>query len=177
MRTKAWNNDWIGKAIDDQQAAKATATCIVTHALPSDIKDIDQRSGVWVADWACVRLIAGLLRHGVLELAQARSATEGQNGKMEMLYNYMSSDELRGRLRGISEPYQEMEKDLHSEMRVMNERWKKRRKQLERVMLSATGLYGDLQGIIGSGLQEIEGMELLALESQDEADNNENEVA
>lgn len=94
-----------------------------------------------------------------------------------MLYNYMSSDELRGRLRGISEPYQEMEKDLHSEMRVMNARWKKRRKQLERVMLSATGLYGDLQGIIGSGLQEIEGMELLALESQDEADNNENEVA
>lgn len=164
-RTKAWNGDWVGKAIDDQQAVKATAVCIVSAALPPGIEHLDQKSGIWITSWSCVRLVAGLLRHGLLEVSQARAATDGQHSKMEMLYNYMASEELRGRLRGIVEPYLEMEKDLRSEMRAINIRWKKRRKQLDRVMLSATGLYGDLQGIIGSGLQEIEAMELLALEA------------
>jgi len=167
-RTKAWKSDWVGKAIDDQQAAKASVACIVSTAMPSDIEMIDQKSGVWIASWSCAELIANFLRQNVLEVAQARAATEGQHGKMEMLYNYMSSDELRSRLRGIVEPYQEMEKDLTSEMRVITARWKKRRKQLDRVMLSASGMYGDLQGIIGSGLQEIEAIEMLALESTTE---------
>jgi hypothetical protein len=64
-----------------------------------------------------------------------------------------------------------MEKDLQSEMRAWHTRLKKRRKQLDRAMMSMTGLYGDLQGIIGSSLQEIEGMELLALESTNDSDN------
>jgi len=172
-RTKAWNGDWVGKAIDDQQAVKATAVCIVSAALPPGIEHLDQKSGIWITSWSCVRLVAGLLRHGLLEVSQARAATDGQHSKMEMLYNYMASEELRGRLRGIVEPYLEMEKDLRSEMRAINIRWKKRRKQLDRVMLSATGLYGDLQGIIGSGLQEIEAMELLALEAGEIAEDGE----
>jgi hypothetical protein len=175
-RTKAWNGDWIGKAIDDQQAAKATVVCVVSSVLPKDVEHIDQCSGVWIASWSCTRLAADLLRHCILEVSQARAATEGQNGKMELLYNYMSSDEFRSRLRGIAEPYQEMEKDLQSEMRVINARWKKRRKQLDRVMLSATGLYGDLQGIIGSSLQQIKGMELLALESDVDESAEENQT-
>lgn len=175
-RTKAWNKDWVGKAIDDQQAAKAPAVCIVSAVLPAGIENLDQKSGVWIASWSCVRLVAGLLRHSLLEVSQARAATDGQHSKMEMLYNYMASEEVRSRLRGIVEPYLEMEKDLHSEMRVINARWKKRRKQLDRVMMSASGLYGDLQGIIGSGLQEIEAMELLALESQVETEDKEMEV-
>ena len=171
-RTKAWNGNWIGKAIDDQQAAKASVVCIVSATLPKDVEHLDQISGVWVASWSSVRLVAGLLRHSLLEVSQARAATEGQHDKMELLYNYMASEELRSRLRGIVEPYQEMEKDLQSEMRTLNARWNKRRKQLDRVMLSASGLYGDLQGIIGSGLQEIEVMEMLAIESQESVEEN-----
>ena len=68
-------------------------------------------------------------------------------------------------LEGLIEPYMELEKDLASEMRVLNSRWKKRRQLLDRAMLSTTGLYGDLQGIIGGSLQEIEAMDMLALEA------------
>lgn len=171
-RTKAWNANWIGKAIDDLQGAKATAVCIVSAVMPSGVEHLDQKSGVWVSSWSCVKLVAGLLRHSLLEVSQARAAADGQHGKMELLYNYMASEELRGRLRGIVEPYQEMEKDLRSEMRAINARWKKRRKQLDRVLLSASGLYGDLQGIIGGSLPEIEAMEMLALEADSKADED-----
>lgn len=41
----------------------------------------------------------------------------------------------------------------------------KREEQIERVMGATVGMYGDLQGIAGKSLQEIEGLELKALES------------
>jgi hypothetical protein len=42
--------------------------------------------------------------------------------------------------------------------------WAKREEQIERVMGGTVGMYGDLQGIAGKSLQEIEGLELRALE-------------
>ena len=41
---------------------------------------------------------------------------------------------------------------------------RKREEQIERVMGATVGMYGDLQGIAGKSLQEIEGLEFPALE-------------
>jgi hypothetical protein len=48
--------------------------------------------------------------------------------------------------------------------------WAKREEQIERVMQSTVGMYGDLQGIAGSTVQEIEGLEFKALEEPAHAD-------
>jgi hypothetical protein len=45
--------------------------------------------------------------------------------------------------------------------------WAKREEQIERVMGATVGMYGDLQGIAGKSLQEIEGLELPMLEAED----------
>lgn len=164
-RTKRWDGNWIGKAIADQQQAQATCVCIVTATMPDGADHITECNNVWVASWSCARSAALALRRVLIEAGQARRAADGQHGKMELVYNYLSGPEFRNRVQGLIEPYLEMEKDLQSEMRSWHSRLKKRRKQLDRAMMSMTGLYGDLQGIIGSSLQEIEGMELLALES------------
>ncbi len=42
--------------------------------------------------------------------------------------------------------------------------WAKREEQIERVMGATVGMYGDLQGIAGKSLQEIDGLSLLVLE-------------
>ncbi|MEN6429130.1 MAG: hypothetical protein ABFE13_27600, partial [Phycisphaerales bacterium] len=62
-----------------------------------------------------------------------------------------------------------MRQELEAEKRVLNTCWKKREKQLERVLLSTSGLYGDLQGIIGSTLPAIQGMSLAVLETDGKA--------
>jgi hypothetical protein len=43
--------------------------------------------------------------------------------------------------------------------------WDKRREQLDRVMYATVGMYGDLQGIAGRSLQEIDGLDVRLLES------------
>ena len=46
----------------------------------------------------------------------------------------------------------------------MTKQWAKREAQIDRVMQGTLGMYGDLQGIAGQGLQRIEGLEVAALE-------------
>lgn len=163
-RTKNWSEKWLSKAIDDQQEAKTSCACIVSSALPESIPYFGEISGVWIASWPCARSAAMALRRVLIESSQARFATEGQHGKMELVYKYLSGPEFRNRIRGLVEPYIEMQADLESEKRAFNRHWNKRQKQLDRAITSTTGLYGDLQGIVGNGLQEIEGMDSLALE-------------
>jgi hypothetical protein len=57
-----------------------------------------------------------------------------------------------------------MQEDLDKERKVITKQWAKREAQIERVMQSTVGMYGDLQGIAGKSLQEIEGLEIRALE-------------
>ena len=43
--------------------------------------------------------------------------------------------------------------------------WAKREEQIDRVMNATVGMYGDLQGIAGKSIQEIEGLEPRALDA------------
>ena len=47
--------------------------------------------------------------------------------------------------------------------------WAKREGQIERVMEATVGMYGDLQGIAGKSLQEIDGIEIAALAGPSDA--------
>ena len=51
------------------------------------------------------------------------------------------------------------------EKKAIAKQWAKRKEQIDRVMQATVGMYGDLQGIAGKTLQEIEGLELKALGS------------
>jgi hypothetical protein len=62
------------------------------------------------------------------------------------------------------EAFTTMHEDLGAEKKVMIKQWAKREMQIERVIGSAAGLYGDLQGIAGTSLHEIEGLRMPALE-------------
>ncbi len=166
-RTKNWSDKWLSKVIDDQQEAKASCACIVTAAMPESVRYFEELNGVWVASWSCARSVAIALRRVLIESARARRATEGQHDKMELVYNYIHSAEFSNRVRGVVKPYIDMQADLETEKRAITRQWNKRQKQLEQAIASTVGLFGDLQGIMGSGLQEIEEMDILALETNE----------
>jgi len=57
-----------------------------------------------------------------------------------------------------------MQEDLDREKKAITKQWAKREEQIERVMQATAGMYGDLQGIAGKSIKEIEGLEMKALE-------------
>ena len=58
-----------------------------------------------------------------------------------------------------------MRDDLDRERKLMTKMWAKREEQLKGVLESSAGLYGDLQGIAGRAMQEIDRLDILLLES------------
>jgi len=163
-RTKNWSDGWLVKLREDQRAAKAEVAIIISHALPRDVETFELIDSVWVAHPRVTLPIAVALRQSLMELASIRQAGEGQQSKMAMVYQYLTGSRFRLRVQAIVEGFSSMQDDLNSEKKVIMRQWAKRGEQIERVMQGTVGMYGDLQGIAGKTLQEIEGLELPALE-------------
>jgi hypothetical protein len=136
---------------------------IVSQALPKEVESFEMIDGVWVTHPRATLPVAVTLRHTLIEIASARQALEGQQTKMEMVYQYLTGPRFRHRVQAIVEAFSSMQEDLDKEKKVITKQWAKREEQIDRVMQSTVGMYGDLQGIAGKTLQEIEGLELKAL--------------
>ncbi|NOV29904.1 DUF2130 domain-containing protein [Methylomonas sp. ZR1] len=167
-RTKNWSDGWLVKLREDQRTAKAELAVIVSHALPKDVETFDVIDGVWVTSPRAALPVATILRHTLLEIGLARLAAEGQHGKTALVYEYLTGPRFRQRVEAIVEAFSTMQEDLDKERKAILKQWAKREAQIERVMNATVGMYGDLQGIAGKSLQEIEGLEMRALEMDGE---------
>jgi hypothetical protein len=166
-RTKHWNDNWLPKLRDDQRAVKADIALIISEALPKEMKSFDIIDGIWVVDPKYAIPVARIMRHSLLELAMARQSSEGQNTKMEMVYQYLTGQRFRQRVEVIVEKFSDMHDDLDKERKTMTKLWAKREEQINRVIEATSGMYGDLQGIAGKSLQEIEGLNIVMIEKGD----------
>ena len=162
-RTKNWSDGWLTKLRDDQRSAKAEIAVIVSQTLPKSVEAFGLIDHVWITDPRSVVPVAVALRQMLVEVASARQASEGQQTKTEMIYQYLTGPRFRQRLEAIVEAFSSMQEDLDKEKRAITKQWAKREEQIDRVMQATVGMYGDLQGIAGKTLQEIEGLELRAL--------------
>jgi hypothetical protein len=162
-RTKNWNQNWLVKLRDDQRTAKADLSVLVSQALPEGIETFDVIDGVWITHPRSLLPVATILRHTLLQVSNARLISEGQQTKAEMVYQYLTGPLFRQRVEALVEAFSSMQDDLDKERKVIMKQWAKRQQQIERVMGATVGMHGDLQGIAGKSIQEIEGLDIFAL--------------
>jgi hypothetical protein len=158
-RTKNWSDGWLPKLREDQRTAKAEIAVIISPVLPKEVETFGFIGDIWVAHPKVVLPVAFALRQTLVETATARQASAGQQTKMEMVYQYLTGPRFRQRIQAIVEAFSSMKEDLEREKKVITRQWAKREEQIDRVMQATVGMYGDLQGIAGRTLQEIEGLE------------------
>jgi len=163
-RTKGWSDGWLVKLREDQRAAKAEVAILSSVALPKGVDSFELVEGVWVTHPRAAIPLATALRQSLIDLATARQAGEGQQTKTEMVYQYLTGPRFRQRVQAIVEAFSSMQEDLDKEKRAITKQWAKREEQIDNVMQATVGMYGDLQGIAGKSLHEIEGLNLRALE-------------
>ena len=163
-RTKNWSDGWLVKLREDQRSARAEVAVIVSQVLPKGVETFEMVDGVWVVHPRAALPVAVSLRHTLIEVASARKANEGQETKMEIVYQYLTGPRFRQRVHAIVEAFSSMQEDLDKEKKAITKQWAKREEQIGRVMQATVGMYGDLQGIAGKTLQEIEGLGFPALE-------------
>ena len=158
--TKAWMDGWLPKLRADQQGAKAHTAALVTTTLPKNIKDFGQVSGVWVLRPDVVVPVAALLRSMILEGYAGRVSSQGVETKAVTVYKYLTGPNFKLRMQAIVEAFSTMSEDLLAEKKAITRQWAKRESQIQVVMQSSVGMYGDLQGIAGNTLAPVRGLEL-----------------
>lgn len=175
-RTKHWSDSWLAKLREDQRAAKAEIAIIVSQALPREVETFALIDNIWVIHPKAILPVATVLRHTLVEVTSARQSSEGQQTKMELVYQYLTGPRFRQRVEGIVEAFSTMQEDLDKEKKAITKQWAKRETQIERVMQSTVGMYGDLQGIAGKTLQEIGGLDLPAISDDDASGDRDSSI-
>lgn len=158
--TKAWSGDWIKKLKDDQALVKADTCILVSQTLPEGVKDFKLEGGVWICSHQSVMSLVHIVRVHLMKVSQVKQSLVGKDTKMELLYNYLSGNEFQNRMENIVAAFTGMQMDLETEKRSFQRIWKKREKEIERVVMNTSGMYGDLQGIVGASLPAIKSLEL-----------------
>jgi len=170
--TKAWNNNWIEKLKDDQRDLGANLAVIVSLVLPEGVRNFDLIDGVWVCSVTSYIPLAMALRQQLIQVAFARTTTEGKSEKMEMVYQYLSGDEFRQKVEAIVDTFVSMQEQLDREKRAYARIWKERDKQIQRIIENTAGMYGDIRGLIGSSVPEIQALSLDGVDGLLGSDND-----
>lgn len=163
-RTKNWEESWIGKFKDDMRLKNATLGAIVTDVMPKDMERFGIRDGVWVCTYQEFKGLCFVLREMVIMYNSAVATQENKGEKMAMLYDFLTSNEFRMQVEAIVEGFSQMNTDLASERRSMEMIWKKREKQIQKVLQNTIHMYGNIKGIAGSAVGTIKALELPAPE-------------
>jgi len=77
-----------------------------------------------------------------------------------MLYDYLTSNEFRLQIEAIVEGFTQMYDDLEKEKRAMEGIWKRREKQIQKVLLNTNHMYNSIKGIAGTAIGTIRALEL-----------------
>ncbi len=159
-QTKNWVDGWVSKLKDDLRAQKANIPVIVTMSLPKEIESFGKYKGVWVVSPDLAIQLATVLRTVLVNAAFERSAALHKGDKADLLFTYVSSHEFRQRVEALVEAYTEMQSGIMKERMGYEKLWKQREAQLQRLFLNTAGMYGEMQGLVGSTMPEIKGLEI-----------------
>ena len=154
-RTKGWNGNWIDKLKADMRNRGADVAILVTQSFPKGMERFGEKEGVWLCSFAEVGSVAAIIRNSVLQVYEIQKREENKGDKMQLLYNYLTGVEFKGQVESIAEGFMAMRNSITRERMQMEKMWKEREKQLEKVLINTSGLYGSVKGIAGASVGDI----------------------
>ncbi len=159
-RTKEFKPAWIEKFKEDIRAKSANIGVLVTEVMPKGFERMGLLEGVWVCSFEEFKGLSMVLRENIILISQAIASQENKGEKMVMLYDFLTSNEFKSQIEAIVEGFTQMQIDLDSEKRAITGQWKKREKQIQKVLLNTNHMYNSIKGIAGSAIQSIRQLEL-----------------
>jgi len=167
-RTKDFQPSWIEKFKNDIRDKGANIGVLVTDAMPSDMDRLGMKEGIWICSYDEFKGLCFVLRESIVQISNAIVTQENKGDKMSMLYDFLTGNEFRLQIEAIVEGFTQMQTDLESEKRSIMGHWKKREKQIQKVLLNTNYMYSSVKGIAGNAIQTIPALELPEPDLDDE---------
>ena len=102
------------------------------------------------------------LKFTIVDKEEQIASMQRQLNDLEVVYQYLTGPRFRQRIEAIAEKFSIMQTDLERERKTMMRLRARREGQIRGVIESTVGMYGDLQGIAGKALEEIDGLAQIA---------------
>jgi hypothetical protein len=176
-RAQKWSAQWPAKLKEDMRDAGAETAVIVTTSFPNDWPSgqlFGLYAEIWVTTPSAAIAMAAVLRVGLLDAHKARVAGARKGEKMEAVYDYLTSPQFAHKLRAVYDAFKKMREELEGERTVMQQRWRRREKQIGIATSQLIGIAGDLQGLAQQDLPQLEleprALEELEPEEQEEVE-------
>lgn len=154
-RTKTFQQGWIEKLKADKRSKGADVAILVTQVYPKNFKCFGEHDGIWICSFSEVVALTSAMRHTIISVAETKRGEENKGEKMQLLYSYLTGVEFRQQMETIVEGFLCMKTSIDKERIQMEKLWKEREKQLQKVLLSTSGLYGSIKGIAGASVGNI----------------------
>jgi hypothetical protein len=108
--------------------------------------------------------VATVLRTQLIRLYSAKQSSIGKDEKLEVMWTYVTGTQFKQRVESLHGIFSSMQKNLNKEKSVMTALWAKKEKEIEKVILNISGMYGDLQELTDGSMPAIQALELHLLE-------------
>jgi len=165
--TKTWQEGWIEKLKADKRTINAQEAVIISEILPVAMTVAGYHNGIWVTNRTFVITLASTLRAKLIEVFYARQSVQAKDGKMELMYTYLSGTEFKHRIEAIVEAFTNMQNEIEKEKRYFMNKWSRDEKNIRMVIDNTFGMHGDLKAIIGRTLPQIKGLDDIEYDTKD----------
>lgn len=159
-RTKQFSPSWIAKFKNDKRDKDATIGVLVTQTMPKGMDRMGIKDGIWICTYNEFKGLCAVLRQSIIKWNAVKQQQENKGGKMELLYDFLTSDTFRLQVEGIVDGFTQMQNDLTKEKNALARIWKQREKQIQVVTQNTIAMYGSVKGIAGNAIQSIPPLEL-----------------
>lgn len=157
--TKTWSELWIDKLKGDQRMVVADYAVLISEAVPENVDSARFYKNIWITKRSFVIGLASALRLNLIQIAMAKRALDGKNGKSDLLFSYLSGTEFRLRVEAIVDAFTNMQVEIEKEKRYFSNKWARDEKNIRQVVDNTYGMHGDLKGIVGNTLPQIKGLD------------------
>jgi hypothetical protein len=141
---------------------------IVTEVMPAGMERMGMKDGIYICTYEEFKALSGVLRETIIQVNNALGSQVNKGDKMQMLYDYLTSNGFRMSVEAIVEGFNSMKAGLESEKRSMHRIWKEREKQLEKVIYNTIEMHASIRGIAGNAIQAVQALELPGEENEEE---------
>ncbi len=159
-RAKSWDKKWLRKLREDMGRINASECVLVSQVLPSDIKGFHNLERVWVANYEYALHVARVVRFLLIKTALAKSSVSHTDEDLKKIRDYLTSDAFKHKIDMHHDTISMMMEELTSEIRLTQVRWKRREAQIKSLDNNISQLDGELQGIMGAALPDINTLSL-----------------
>ena len=147
-RAKSWQKKWISKVKEDTVESNGHISVIVSDVLPSGTNRMRMiEDNVWVCTYVEIQSLSIALRMGLIRAEMTVKSQESKGTKMELLYDYMSSQEFSNAMRLIDDSIVTEIEIIEKERRSSERHWSARKKAVEARLRGFSDFFGTVKSI------------------------------